>query len=172
MPLSINEANINLALQALRKESQLSLYRASEIYKVSHRTLRRRHNGIPSRHDTIPNSGRLPDLDEQTIVQCILDPVLRGFPPRLRGFEEIANRLLADRDVLPIGKRWAFTFVKRQPELKMPFNRRYDYKTAKCEDLALIRSWFTLVENVIAKHSISLTYMSPERPVNRATHFS
>ncbi|KAL2887327.1 hypothetical protein HOO65_050448 [Ceratocystis lukuohia] len=32
MPLSLNEANINLALQALKKDPQLSLYRASDIY--------------------------------------------------------------------------------------------------------------------------------------------
>ncbi|KAL2887326.1 hypothetical protein HOO65_050447 [Ceratocystis lukuohia] len=75
--------------------------RASEIYKVSYRTPRRRCNGTPSRRDTIPKSRRQPDLD-------------------------------------------------------MRFNRKYDYKRAKCEDPAIIRSWFTLVENTIAKYGISL----------------
>ncbi|KAL2885554.1 hypothetical protein HOO65_070016 [Ceratocystis lukuohia] len=156
MPLSINEANINLALQALKKDPKLSPYRASEIYKVSYRTLQRRCNGTPSRRDTIPKSRRLSDLEEQIIVQFILDLDSRGFPPRLHGVEEMANRLLADRDALPVGKHWASNFVKRQPDLDMRFNRRYDYKRAKCEDPAIIRSWFTLVENTIAKYGISL----------------
>ncbi|KAL2885667.1 hypothetical protein HOO65_070129 [Ceratocystis lukuohia] len=69
----------------------------------------------------------------------------------------MANRLLADRDASRVGKRWASNFVKRQPDLKARFNRRYDYKRAKCEDLAIIRSWFTLVENTIAKYGIRLT---------------
>ncbi|KAG7001283.1 hypothetical protein FocnCong_v013165 [Fusarium oxysporum f. sp. conglutinans] len=79
---------------------------------------------------------------------------MRGFPPRLRAVEEMANRLLADRDALPVGKRWAHNFVKRQPELKTRFFRRYDYQRAKCEDPTIIRGWFRLVQNTIAKYGI------------------
>jgi hypothetical protein len=68
--------------------------------------------------------------------------------------EEMANRLLADRDASPVGKRWASNFVKRQPELKARFQRRYDYQRAKCEDPTVVRNWFRLVENTIAKYGI------------------
>ncbi|KAL2885204.1 hypothetical protein HOO65_080154 [Ceratocystis lukuohia] len=34
----------------------------------------------------------------QVIVEYIINLGSRGFPPRLRGVEEMANRLLADRD--------------------------------------------------------------------------
>ncbi|ENH68035.1 hypothetical protein FOC1_g10000182, partial [Fusarium oxysporum f. sp. cubense race 1] len=50
------------------------------------------------------------------------------------------NSLLADCDALPIGKRWAYNFVKRQPELKTRLFRRYDYQRAKCKDLTIIYS--------------------------------
>ncbi|RKK10989.1 hypothetical protein BFJ66_g17414 [Fusarium oxysporum f. sp. cepae] len=50
--------------------------------------------------------------------------------------------------------RWASNFVKRQPELKTRFQRRYDYQRAKCEDPTVIRNWFRLVENTIAKYGI------------------
>jgi hypothetical protein len=79
---------------------------------------------------------------------------LRGFPARYRDVEEMANRLLADRDVLPVGKRWAINFIKRQPQLKMRFQRKYDYRRAKCEDPTIIRNWFRLIENTIAKYGI------------------
>ena len=32
--------------------------------------------------------------------------------------------------------------------------RRLDYQRAKCEDPAIIRAWFDLVQNIIAKHGI------------------
>ncbi|KAI8654689.1 DDE-1 domain-containing protein [Fusarium keratoplasticum] len=68
----------------------------------------------------------------------------------------MANRLLADRDALPVGKRWASNFVKRHLDLKTRFFRKYDYQRAKCEDPAIIRNWFTVVANAIAKYGIRL----------------
>ncbi|TVY62364.1 hypothetical protein Focb16_v004364 [Fusarium oxysporum f. sp. cubense] len=67
----------------------------------------------------------------------------------------MANRLLADRETPPVGKRWASNFVKRHKKLKTHFFfRKYDYQRAKCEDPTIIRNWFRLVGNVIAKYGI------------------
>ncbi|SCO92492.1 related to transposase [Fusarium oxysporum] len=66
----------------------------------------------------------------------------------------MANSLLADRNAPPVGKRWAHNFVKRRPELKTRFFRKYDYQRAKCEDPTIILGWFRLVQNTIAKHGI------------------
>lgn len=55
-------------------------------------------------------------------------------PSWLRGVEDIANRLLADRAAPPVGINWASKFVKRHGELSARFTRRYDYQWAKCED--------------------------------------
>jgi hypothetical protein len=156
MSQSNTEANTLLALQALQNDPKLSLRRASSIYGVKEQRLRRRQNGIQSRRDTIPNSRKLSDLEEQIVVQFILDLDSRGFPPRLRGVEEMANRLLADRHASPVGKRWASNFVRRHLELKTRFFRKYDYQRAKCEDPTIIRDWFRLVENTIAKYGITL----------------
>ncbi|KAM5529722.1 transposase [Fusarium oxysporum f. sp. phaseoli] len=148
------EARIQLALQAYQADPKLSLRRAAKLYDVPHMTLVGRINGIQSRADIIPNCWKLSDLEEYTIVQYILNLDLRGFPPRLRGVEEMANRLLADRNASPVGKRWAINFVRRQPDLKTQFQRRYDYQRAKCEDPTVIRDWFRLVQNTIAKYGI------------------
>jgi hypothetical protein len=115
------EAKTLLALQALQNDPELSLRHAASIYEVSEPRLRRRKNGIQSRRDWIPKSRRLTNLEENIIVQFILDLDSRGFPPRLRGVEEMANRLLADRDASPVGKRWASNFVRRQLDLKTRF---------------------------------------------------
>ncbi|KAG6978126.1 hypothetical protein FocnCong_v021601 [Fusarium oxysporum f. sp. conglutinans] len=154
MSQSSNEARILLALQALQNNPKISLRRAASIYEVDRFALRRRQHGIQSRRNTIQKSRRLSDLEEQIIVQFILDLDSRGFPSRLRFIEEMANSLLADRDASPVGKRWAHNFVRRQPELKTRLFRRYDYQRAKCEDPTIIRDWFRLVQNTIAKYGI------------------
>jgi hypothetical protein len=68
----------------------------------------------------------------------------------------MANRLLAGCDAPPVGKRWASNFVRRHKEFKMHFFRKYDYRRAKYEDPTVIRNWFRLVENTIAKYGIQL----------------
>lgn len=127
MPQSNTEGRVLLALQALQNDPKLSIRRAAKTYEVNEHRLRRRQQGIQSRRDTIPNSRRLTDLEEQIIVQFILDLDSRGFPPQLRSIKEMANRLLADRDASPVGKRWASNFVRRHQDLKMHFFRKYDY---------------------------------------------
>ncbi|KAL2884948.1 hypothetical protein HOO65_090243 [Ceratocystis lukuohia] len=102
------------------------------------------------------NHTKLSDLEEQVIVEYIIDLGSRGFPPQLRSVEEMANRLLADRDALPVSKRRGSNCIKRQPDLKTCFNRRYDYERAKCKDPARIHDWFRLVESTIAKYGINL----------------
>jgi hypothetical protein len=66
----------------------------------------------------------------------------------------MANRLLADRETPPVGKRWASNFVKRHKDLKTRFFRKYDYQRALCEDPTIILNWFRLVQNTIAKYGI------------------
>ena len=80
-------------------------------------TLRERRAGRPTRRDIAANSRKLTDLEESVIVQHILELDSKGFPPRLCGVEDMANRLLADRNALPVASRWATNFVKRQAEL-------------------------------------------------------
>ncbi|KAJ3534342.1 hypothetical protein NM208_g7577 [Fusarium decemcellulare] len=154
MSSSNTEARILLALQALQNDPKLSLRRAAEIYDIRRMKLWRRQQGIQSRRDTIQKSRRLSDLEEQILIHFILDLDSRGFPPRLRGVKDMADQLLADRDAPPVGQRWAHNFVKRHPDLKTRFFRKYDYQRAKCEDPAIIRNWFTLVANTISKYGI------------------
>jgi len=69
--------------------------------------------------------------------------------------EDMANRLLRDRDTACVGKNWASNFVRRRPELKTVFSRKYDYSRALCEDTKLIQGWFSLIHNTIAKYGIA-----------------
>ena len=72
------------------------------------------------------------------IVDHILELVAQGFPPRLADVATIANSLRAKRNLGYVGVNWPSTFVKRQPELTVRFNRKYNYKRALCEDPKVI----------------------------------
>ena len=58
------------------------------------------------------------------------------------------------RDAPPVGQRWAHNFVKRQPELRTRWTRKYNYQRAKCKDPKVISEWVALVRNVKAKYGI------------------
>lgn len=66
----------------------------------------------------------------------------------------MANSLREERSLGPVGSNWASTFVSRQPELEVKFNRKYDYKRALCEDSEVEKGWFSLVANIKAKYGI------------------
>jgi len=149
-----DESRVILALQALKKDENLSIRAAAKIYNVPATTIRHRRDGRTARRDTRPTLTNLTESEEQAVVQYVLELATRSFPPRLRGVEEMANELLRVRDAPPVGKLWAHRFVKRQPELRTRCVRKYDYQRAKCEDPAIISPWFDLVWNIKAKYGI------------------
>ncbi|KAH9859203.1 hypothetical protein J1614_012280 [Plenodomus biglobosus] len=148
------DARIQLALQALKQDATLSLRRAATLYNVSRATLCDRRAGRASRGDSIPKSRKLDKIEEEVILRHILDLVERGFPPRLAAVADMANSLRDERNLDHVGANWPSTFVKRQPELEVRFNRKYDYKRALCEDPEVIQRWFRLVANIKAKYGI------------------
>ncbi|KAI1676278.1 DDE superfamily endonuclease [Pyrenophora tritici-repentis] len=66
----------------------------------------------------------------------------------------MANRLLRERGGKEVGKNWIDRFVQRNPELRTRRSRPYDHQRALCEDPALIKGWFELVQNTKAKYGI------------------
>lgn len=154
MEIASKEARLVLALKALENNKNISLRHAAKVYNVSLATLHHRRAGRVSRCDSSANSKKLTDLEELAIVQHILNLDSKGFPPRRSSVEDMANRLLAERNALRVGVNWATTFIKRRLELTMRFNRKYDYQRALCEDPNAIRACFALVHNTIAKYGI------------------
>jgi hypothetical protein len=132
------EAQIQLAIKALKQDATLTIYRAAATYNVPERTLRRRRAGTPYRRDCAPKSMALGGSEEVAIIKHALKLSKQGYPPRLADVEEMANSLLTIRHQKVVGKNWAANFVKRRSELKVKFNRKYDHSRALCEDLEVI----------------------------------
>ena len=53
------EAKVILALEALKKDSKLSLRAVAKIYSVPYTTLYYRRAGMPARRDSLANSKKL-----------------------------------------------------------------------------------------------------------------
>src|ERR1700709_1665440 len=118
MPQKNDERQINLALQAIQNDPNLSARAAGKIYSINHEKLSRRRRGMQSRRDIPANSRKLTDLEQSVLVQYILDLAAKGFPPRVSVVGDMANRLLATRDAPRVGTRWASSFINRRPELR------------------------------------------------------
>ncbi len=127
MSSSSKEAKVILALRALEKDLKLSLLAAAKLYSIPYTTLYDRRASRLAQCDIPANSRSLTVLEKQTIVQYIIELSTRAFTPRLRSVEDMANHLRRERDMPPVGQRWAHNFVKRQPELRTRYTRRYDY---------------------------------------------
>jgi hypothetical protein len=154
-----NEGRIQLAIQAFKSRQFKSLSAAVAAYDVAYSTAYDRMKGRPARVDSRTTTTKLTATEESVLVQWILSMDNRGLAPRAPAVQQMANLLLAKRsesseEKLTVGKLWVKRFVQRQEALQSKYNRKYDYQRAKCEDPALIRDWFRLVQNTITKYGI------------------
>lgn len=148
------EARVNLALQALKDDQQLSIRAEARAHNVAERTVRRRRAGSRARCDLAANSRHLTDSEKETIVRLLLDMSARFFPPRLGGVEDMANRMMSVRHESRVGKNRASNLVRRRPELRTRFSRKYNYRRAKCEDAKVIHGWCGLAQETRARFGI------------------
>ena len=74
-------------------------------------TLSNRILGLLLRAINSPNSRKLTNLEEETIVRYILKLDSRAFPPRRNTIKDIANRLLAKYNRGRVRKNWTSNFI-------------------------------------------------------------
>ena len=158
--LAQKEGRIALAVQAYKANRFLSKRACANAYDILESTLRRRVKGIKARCDSVPVNRKLTTSEESALIQWILSMDKRSLSSRRDTVEQMANLLLEKRSTLnqgkplTVGQHWVYNFVQRHTALTSKYNRKYDYQRAKCEDPALIRPWFELVRNTIAKYGI------------------
>ena len=133
-----NESQIQLAIQAIKRNATLSQRRAASIYNVPQKTLSDWLAGKLPRRDYTTNSMRLRLTEDIVIKEYAVDLDAQGFLLRPARLEDKANLLLAARGQPLVGKNWVTSFVRRHPKLWIKFNRKYDYKRALCEDPKLV----------------------------------
>jgi hypothetical protein len=90
--------------------------------------------GTQPQRDWKPKSMKFFPTKEEFFFQHVLDLEVRGFLTRLATVKDMADSLLAERHCNPVGHNWAANFVKRQHELKVKFNQKYNYERALCNN--------------------------------------
>jgi predicted XRE-type DNA-binding protein len=90
-----NKAGIQLAIQALKQDANLTQRRAAADFDVPQRTLSHRLAGKQAQRDWKPKLMKLLLTKEEAIVQHVLNLDLRGFPPQLATITDMADSLLA-----------------------------------------------------------------------------
>jgi hypothetical protein len=103
--LPCNEANILLAISAIKQRQIGSVNRAAATYNVPKSTLRSRLAGKPTRRDCKPNLKKLTKLKEEVIIRHILDLDSRGYLPCLNAVRDMANKLLAARGARTVSQK-------------------------------------------------------------------
>jgi hypothetical protein len=96
-------------------------------------------------------------IEEEVLVKRVLDADKRGFsirPDFLRGMAQILLRKRSQDSTAVLGVNWAYSFVKRRPELRARYNRRITYQRAKQENPKVIKQWFETVHGAIQEHGI------------------
>lgn len=153
------EGRILLAVGAVQSKKILSVNAAAKAFNVPESTLRRRLSGVAFRSEIRPNNHKLTENEEISLKNWIILLDSRGASPRISMVREMADLLLTKRgERIPqkVGENWVTNFIKRQPELRTCFLRRYDYQRAKNEDPKIITEWFTRVEKAISENGIVL----------------
>jgi hypothetical protein len=155
-----NEGRVALAIQAFERGQFSNLKAVAVTYGAPYSTVRDRVSGRVARSNSRPTNLKLSSTEESTLVQWILSMDERGLPPRADTIRQMADLLLKKRSIADskqsptVSKYWVRNFVRRHKALRSRYNRKYDYQRAKCEDPTIIRDWFRLVQNTIAKYRI------------------
>ena len=136
--ISANEGSILLAMLAFQPGQCASVHAAAKAYNVNHRTLARRINGGTSREDYTLTGKRLSYIEEEVILKNILKLDAQGLSPTVSLVKEMADSICKSRGAKPVGVKWANTFIKRTPALKVKLGRTYECQRKLCEDPQVI----------------------------------
>ena len=98
------ESDMLLAVQTVQNNPRMHVAKIARIYNVPNTLLRRRVRRTPAKQNTIPANRKLSQLEKETIVRHIFDLDSRLFLFRISNVENIANRLLAERNAERVGK--------------------------------------------------------------------
>jgi hypothetical protein len=124
--VSPNEGSVLLALSASTSSQCASNSAAAEIYNVSKITLIRRLHGGVTREQFTPPNRRMTVIEEEVLTRDTLKLDDQGLSPTLSLIREMADAICRARNAPPVGVKWASSFVKRTPAIKVRFGRTYE----------------------------------------------
>jgi hypothetical protein len=107
------ESRVILAMNAKRKNPNLSIRHLAKQFSISRTTLQDRMAGKPLKTNMHSSQSNLTIAEEDAIVQYTSQLDSIGFWPRKADMEDLANLLLLKRDERRVGKYWTGRFIAR-----------------------------------------------------------
>ncbi|APA09566.1 hypothetical protein SS1G_06291 [Sclerotinia sclerotiorum 1980 UF-70] len=116
MVSTLNERDIVIAMKAMAKDKNLSLWKAVKIYNITHTTLIRRMKEITPASEYRQKQYKITKIKEEVIIQHIIDMDERGFSPKFISVESMANHILESRGgkrvgIQPDNRKWSTAIV-------------------------------------------------------------
>src|SRR5579862_2527064 len=160
------EARIQDAIRAIRKNSKLKLRKAARDFKVPRSTLQNHVNGKKPRNMAHKDCMHLTHNEESELVQWITKLTECGYAPRYQTVQELAE-IIRNRRVFgvndetsqlvhyePFGRDWVPRFLAHHPQLQSA--RRKCIEAARIKDVseAQLTKWFQDLRTVIDEHKI------------------
>jgi len=144
MNKSTNDAQLELALSDLNKQSIPNFSSTAREYAVDRTTLRRRFKGAQhsrraAREDT---HQCLTPAQEEALIDFINRLTDRSLPPTSQIVKNVAEELRGG----PVHKNWVSVFTRRHKDrLHAGYLRTIDSKRVKAEYIPLIQKFYKLV---------------------------
>lgn len=124
------EKQIQLAIESWKQAEYPSIRQTADAYGVNRTTLSRRYNGQTiERRKAHGFQQRLSNTQERFLVNWITNLDRQGLPPTFSRVREMATRiLLENNDKEPLGIRWIYSFLDRNPNILSLRSVRIDHK--------------------------------------------
>jgi hypothetical protein len=160
--------NIQLALEARRKDSTLSLGEASVLFKVSKPSIYNHENTIKKENETpicyAPDYHvkfqRFTPLEEVTLVVHINICYCDGFPLSIPALRAFVNELLKmNKNERPVSETWHLRFFERQENIKSRFDRLMDKQRVLAEDPDIYIDFFQKFRKAVREYKIAIDDM-------------
>ena len=160
------EARIQEAIQEMEKDPKLKLRKAARDFGVPKSSLKDRLDGRQPRNKAQEHLMNLTLHEEKELVHWITTLMSRGYAPRYRTVQELAE-IIQGRRVTGIndesialvnydkfGKDWVARFMSRYPQLESA--RRKLIEAARIKDVSVERlnKWFEDLQHVIKENNI------------------
>jgi hypothetical protein len=124
------ESRMHMAIHTYKCQKLCSQSKAPRVFSIPRSTLQSWLKGINPRSEIRANNHKLTVFEEETLVKRLLDADKRGFSIRPEYARRMVQILLHEHIQDPtacLGVNWAYSFIKRHPELCTRYNQRITY---------------------------------------------
>ncbi|TIA14070.1 hypothetical protein D6C80_05872 [Aureobasidium pullulans] len=149
------EAQIELALTAIRTGEVNSIRAAERAYNIPESTLRARLNGTTNRRTAHQYRKRLSIRQEEFLVEWILEQDAQGFPPTHARTREMATRILRiNGDNQELGNKFVTKFIRDNPRIASVVGRPIEAARINGTNPEAIQEFYTLYEDITRRFRI------------------